>query len=576
MSDAEKGPSVPKRLAPPFPSRQEVHGARIPQGTKDQPAETAVADSSSASSTPAPPTTRREAPRRPRTTVIEPTQPVAATTEPQVSAVENLPQPTGSQPTEIPSTPRQVELDPPADEPTFEVSEGIVFKPIGTVPAAGSDLTPALPGGTSGVQPEFMVTDGITDVEEDAATLPASGVPFPKRVSPVTGAQPSLQQPEPLREQIAKSGAQQKRRRRRNRRIWTVVIVLAILILGGVGGWYAFSSLRGGPALTQKDDYPAVDWQADPASHPLVDITVEPGQIGSEIGNSLVEADVVKSLKAFTRAFDANPASASIKPGTYTVPTRIPAADALAALLDETNRSENTISVNAGQTVSQIAEKMVSVAGFTQEEVDAAVTDPSSVTSLPSEANGNLEGWLWPGSYDFSPSSTPSEIFDAMVQPMVSYLNEQGVPKDQWEETLIKASIVEREVNRVEDMPKVARVIMNRIEDPEGPTRGMLQMDSTVTYGVGGTGGLPNSAAFEDDNPYNTYIVKGLPAGPIASPSEDAIDAVLNPVEGDWFYFVTVNLTTGETIFTDSHEELGVLTEQLIEWCEANPGECRN
>lgn len=521
MSDSNNGVQPPNRLAPPFPSRKELHAARIPQrpAGEDAGAPEAQLPEAPVEPTSTPPT-RREPPRRPRTV-----------------------------------QPEEVQVETPV------VSEA---EPADWAPVAEPEAPAAPESPTDESAPRFpRVTE----------SGPAFESPFPKRVSPATGAQPILPAAGPRQTEVA---TKKKKSRQLRRRLWTALIAIVILAAIGVGLWWALGSLQGGPGLRAADDYPAVDLTGpEAANHPTVEVTVEPGALGSEIGQALVDADVVKSVAAFTRAFDANPAAASIKPGTYTLHTQIPAVDALAALLDETNRKENTITVNPGQTVSQIAEKLETVAGFSADEVNAVVDDPSGVTDLPAAAKGNLEGWLWPGSYDFSPTSTPTEVFSEMVKGTVDYLKSEGVPEDKWQETLIKASIVEREVNREEDMPKVARVIENRIADPEGPTRGMLQMDSTVAYGVGGTGGLPDSAAFDDDNPYNTYKVKGLPAGPIASPSAAAIQAVLHPAEGDWLYFVTVNLTTGETVFTDSHDELQTLTEQLQQWCEENPGECR-
>lgn len=576
-SDSERRP--PSRLAPPFPSRKELHAARIPQ----RPETVSAADVPQTPPSPLPKrsqasTVRREPPRRPRTVAPEPA--LNASPEPEqppvTPGIVSNSQPVSEPPDEPTKTSFKPVISP---KPVTKTADEAAKVPSAAAkePAPAPKQRPPERTGSKETRLTFKPLSGQSiEVSMPAvAPDPAEPSPFPKRVSPITGSQPSLaaastSNPKP------KPSNGDKRRRRRRRRVWTALIALIVIAAVGVGGFWAIKSLQGGPTvLKTEDDYPAVNWETDAADHPSVEVTVEPGQLGSEIGTMLVEADVVKTLKAFTRAFDSNPASASIKPGTYTLPIRIPAADALAALLDETNRSENTITVNPGQTVDQIAEKMISVAGFTEEEVQQVVDAPEDVTALPEEAGGNLEGWLWPGAYDFSPGGTPAEVFNEMVEPTVAYLEENNVPVSDRQEVLIKASIVEREVNRTEDMPKVARVIENRIADPEGPTRGMLQMDSTVTYGVGGTGGLPDSAAFEDDNPYNTYRVKGLPAGPIASPSEDAIQAVLHPAEGEWLYFVTVNLNTGETVFTDSHDELQELTEQLSAWCEENPGECR-
>src|SRR5699024_9007659 len=123
---------------------------------------------------------------------------------------------------------------------------------------------------------------------------------------------------------------------------------------------------------------------------------------------------------------------------------------------------------------------------------------------------------------------------------------EIGVPEDELRDVIIKASIVQGEGMFAEDLPKVARVVENRLEDTS-ETGGRLEMDSTIHFifqerGKAGT----TDEQRQVDDPYNTYVNPGLPPGPINSPGEAAIRAALNPEPGDWLYFVTVNPTTGE------------------------------
>lgn len=133
---------------------------------------------------------------------------------------------------------------------------------------------------------------------------------------------------------------------------------------------------------------------------------------------------------------------------------------------------------------------------------------------------------------------------------------------------------MEREVAFEEYMPQVARVIENRLTELTAETYGYLQMDSTVLYGVGKTGGVPTQADLEDDNPYNTYLYQGLPPTPIAVPSQAAIKAVVNPASGNWLYFVTVNLETGETLFAETLAEHNENVAIFSEYCTENPGIC--
>ena len=101
-----------------------------------------------------------------------------------------------------------------------------------------------------------------------------------------------------------------------------------------------------------------------------------------------------------------------------------------------------------------------------------------------------------------------------------------------------------------------------------------LQMDSTAQYGYGelhaGSASTSGEAQF-DDNPWNTYVISGLPAGPISNPGDQAIDAAMHPADGTWLFFVTVNLDTGETVFTSTADEHQAAVNQWIQWCRDNP-----
>lgn len=360
---------------------------------------------------------------------------------------------------------------------------------------------------------------------------------------------------------------QKARRRRRNRRIRTFFVVLLVLGVIGAAAYWALVSLAGlGAPGVESDDYPG------PGSG-SVTVVVEQGDSGNTIGQALVNADVVKTVSAFGRALDANKASSSIRPGTYTLKTRMRASDAVAALLDDSNRSDNTVTVIPGQTAAQVAEKITTVTGLTKEEVAAALKDTSAI-GLPAEADGKVEGWLAPGSYEVSTSDTPTSVLKRMVAATVSELDGLGVAAKDRETIIIKASILEREVNVDTYLPQVSRVIDNRLADSNGETKGKLQMDSTVLYGVGKTGGIPTSADLANDNPYNTYLHAGLPAGPISQPSLAAVKAAVSPADGTWLYFVTVNLDTGETLFATTHDEQVANTKKLTEYCAANAGKC--
>ena len=161
-----------------------------------------------------------------------------------------------------------------------------------------------------------------------------------------------------------------------------------------------------------------------------------------------------------------------------------------------------------------------------------------------------------------------------MVSTTRGNLAKLGVNDADYESVLTKASIVEREGNP-QYYTQIARVIENRLTNTDAQTQGKLEMDSTVLYGLNRTGGIPSKEEIADgSNKYNTYAHPGLPPSPIGSPGSAAISAVMKPAEGDWLYFVTVNLQTGETLFATTQAEQDENTKKLTEYCNQNPGVC--
>ncbi|WP_448629381.1 endolytic transglycosylase MltG [Cellulomonas soli] len=159
-------------------------------------------------------------------------------------------------------------------------------------------------------------------------------------------------------------------------------------------------------------------------------------------------------------------------------------------------------------------------------------------------------------------------VLQQMVAKTVAVLTAKGVPNDQWETVLIKASLIEREAKRDEDRPMMARVIENRLDKEM-----TLGIDAAVAYGAGVSGtDLNNDLLNDTSNPYNLRKLVGLPPTPIAMPGEKSIDAVLAPADGDWLFWCTVNPDTGETKFAMTLDEHKQNKAELDAWIAANGG----
>jgi UPF0755 protein len=367
--------------------------------------------------------------------------------------------------------------------------------------------------------------------------------------------------PPPSRRSRRDSQEQRAKQKKHRRRRSIVVLLLALVLVGGAGFvvWSVFGGLfsgSGGEETVQ--DYPG------PGSGEA-QVVVASGDTGGAIGQTLVDAGVVATTKAFTSAYAANPAATGIQPGTYTLQLEMKASDAVNALLDPANRVSNRVTIPEGYTAQQIYQRVYEVTGITVEDLQAAAADPAAI-GLPAEAGGNVEGWLFPMTYEVEPGSSAASVLSQMVARTTALLTSKGVAQDQWETVLNKASIVEREGKLDEDRPKIARALQNRLD------RGMLlQIDATVAYGAGVTGRSPNRAELDDaSNLYNSYKHQGLPPTPIANPGEASIDAVITPADGPWLFWVTVNPDTGETKFAETYDEHQTYVDELRAWEDAN------
>ena len=278
---------------------------------------------------------------------------------------------------------------------------------------------------------------------------------------------------------------------------------------------------------------------------PEVIIEIPTGSTGSDIGQILFNAKVVKSSASFFRVAVGDSRSEKIAPGSHRITMKISAAQALEQLLDP-NRIPNLIKIYEGGWKSEVVESLKEY-GFGSQEIEQAFKDvrlPRGLTSA--------EGVLFPAQYTFAKGATATEAVQAMVdrftQESVSKLILKGNQDFTPSELLTIASIIQAEGD-IKDYPQVARVILNRLKI------GMpLQLDSTVHFikKVRGQIFLSTQSTLIN-SPYNTYKRYGLPPGPIGSPGIDAMSAALKPASGDWLFFITV--APGDTRFTKSIDE---------------------
>lgn len=475
-------------------------------------------------------------------------------------------------------TPAAPSSPAPAEQASVTSHSIPVDTSAGTVPAprsvdaataaSVSDEPPLLPTQAGSVAPAYSRTGDVA-IQAPGAGEHAAGE---REATPARRATATLEDLFTGDSSTDELGAVPPPKNKRRRRIggW-IALGIVLVILGGIagGGWYVWT--------TYEDRIREVmGWQApkdyeEGLANGEAFVTIASGDTGSPISQALYDAGVTKTPEAFYDYLIEENLNPPFQPGVYRLQKQMTSAAALDALLDPANKMENTAQVPEGLTVEQTIERLAEGTGIPLEDYQAAIADPAAF----GVAAQSLEGWLFPATYTFDPGVTAQDVVQTLVNRTVQSLDAAGVPADDRQRILTIASIIQREARYVADMKKVSTVIQNRLDPSNPETNGFLQMDSTAQYGYGelhaGSASTSEEAQY-DDNPWNTYVHTGLPVGPIANPGDDAIDAAVNPEPGPWLYFVTVNLNTGETIFTETYSEHLRYVEQMQRWCSENPG----
>lgn len=334
-----------------------------------------------------------------------------------------------------------------------------------------------------------------------------------------------------------------------------VALLTAIVITAGSLAYFNRSELRG-----LFEQFTGAEYSGTEGA--LVTVVVKRGDGGTNVAKALVDAGVTKSYDVTLRTIYAmNP---TFFPGTYSVPSNIPSAKAVVYLVDPSNMITNRITIREGLRINSVFQLLSEKTGIPVSSFEKEAKDYKSF-GIPAEAP-SLEGYLYPATYNFDPSYSAREILNVLVQRTKDQLAEDGVEQKDWHRVLTFASVIQREARMEQDFYRVSRVFLNRL-DINMP----LQSDATVSYGVGGNTFQTSAADRSDPNPYNTYRYPGLPIGPISGVGALAIDAALNPADGPWLYFVSVNLKTGETVFTETFAQHEAAVEVWRKWLRENP-----
>jgi UPF0755 protein len=315
--------------------------------------------------------------------------------------------------------------------------------------------------------------------------------------------------------------------KRMMKRAAALIVLLALVTVGAVAWW----GLRPLPMRTDR-----------------VEVSIEPGTSSRDIARAWVAAGVDVNPMLLHEWFRWSGQSRKIQAGSYEIERGTTALELLRRMVrgDQILQSLRLID---GWNFRQVRAALAK-APHLRHTVDQ-MTDTQVAAALGME-DGQLEGWLYPDTYAYSPGVTDLTVLRRAHAAMQTHLEEawavraQNTPLKSPKDLLILASVVEKETGQAADRPLVAAVFSNRLRI------GMpLQSDPTVIYGLGESyDGNLHKVDLQTDTPWNTYVRKGLPPTPIAMPGKQALMATAHPASSDALYFVAKG--DGTSAFSDN------------------------
>lgn len=318
-------------------------------------------------------------------------------------------------------------------------------------------------------------------------------------------------------------------------RTWRVVFLSFVLVLLAVSG----------PVLYLKD---YLDNPTNMGTEPF-DVKIERGMSLREVAEVLKSQGVIKN--SFDFRLSCRMMNATIPAGEYEIPPMLRPMELVRAFVPK-NLALRRVTVPEGSRLRDIAVIVENKLGIDASSFLKICSDASFAAYLGVEAL-SLEGYLFPETYHFEPRTSASKVAEQMVREFFEVMGPQHRKRmselnASLHEIVTIASMVEKETALDEERPIISAVIHNRLK------RNMpLQIDATVIYGLKEFDGNLTRAHLETDTEYNTYTRKGLPPGPICSPSEKSLLAALYPQDVNYLYFVSTN--DGHHRFSSSMQE---------------------
>lgn len=257
----------------------------------------------------------------------------------------------------------------------------------------------------------------------------------------------------------------------------------------------------------------------------------------TKMARDLEAKGIISSARLFIIYTKLKGAESSIKAGIYQFDDGLPPGEILRKMIAG-EVATRKFSVPEGYSMYQVAEMLDTQGLFQKEHFLRLCKSAPFLGELGIDAK-SVEGYLYPCTYDITPKTDEAGLIRMMVEQFdkvyarrfAERVKGSGLGKH---EVITLASIIDKEAVVPEERPLIASVFHNRLK------RGMpLQSDPTAVYGLRAFGGKVSKRDILRSTPYNTYVIKGLPPGPIGNPSSEAVEAVLAPAKTGYLYFVS-------------------------------------
>ena len=335
-----------------------------------------------------------------------------------------------------------------------------------------------------------------------------------------------------------------------------VFLLILLLILGGVGFW-------GYQKLTEFVHTP-VNVTQDQL------LTIERGTTGSKLAALLEQEKILEHADLLPWLLKLQPQLNKVKAGTYSL-TGVKTLQDLLDMINSGKEAQFSVKFIEGKTFKEWRKNLENAPHLKQTLQGKSDKEIMVLLDIPAVAKAvyewnNMDGWLYPDTYNYTPNSTDLELLKRSTTRLQKALDkawnerDENLPLADPYQMLILASIVEKETGIAAERPQVASVFINRLR-----ANMKLQTDPTVIYGMGEsyTGNI-RKKDLETITPYNTYMIEGLPPTPIAMVSESALQAVAHPAKTDFYYFVADG--SGGHKFTRNLNEHNKAVQEYLRW----------